>query len=270
MNYGITSHIDVAQIVLYAFWVFFFGLILYLRREDRREGYPLETEVSGKTHWDSAIWTPKPKVWKLPDGTTATSPPANSIEPPLYGRRISHLDGAPYEPTGNPLTEAFGPASYAMRADVPDKTGYGDDKIVPLRILADMKVLDGDADPRGLPVVSGDGTTVGKISDLWVDRSESMIRYFEIELSAAGTGETPATNKVLVPMQLATVVTWHLFGSFSKPYVRVRALKAAQFATVPRTKSTIRVTRLEEDMISGYYAGGEFFNIRARPAGSLQ
>lgn len=37
-------HLDGAQIVLYAFWLFFFGLIYYLRREDKREGYPLESE----------------------------------------------------------------------------------------------------------------------------------------------------------------------------------------------------------------------------------
>jgi photosynthetic reaction center H subunit len=38
---AITQYIDVAQVVLYVFWVFFFGLIFYLRREDKREGYPL-------------------------------------------------------------------------------------------------------------------------------------------------------------------------------------------------------------------------------------
>ena len=42
---AITSNIDVAQVVLYAFWIFFAGLVFYLRREDRREGYPLESEV---------------------------------------------------------------------------------------------------------------------------------------------------------------------------------------------------------------------------------
>ena len=39
---AITGYIDVAQLVLYVFWVFFAGLIFYLRREDRREGYPLD------------------------------------------------------------------------------------------------------------------------------------------------------------------------------------------------------------------------------------
>ena len=35
---AITSYIDVAQIVLYLFWIFFFGLIYYLIRENLREG----------------------------------------------------------------------------------------------------------------------------------------------------------------------------------------------------------------------------------------
>ena len=43
---AITQYIDVAQIVLYVFWFFFAGLIWYLRREDKREGYPLESDRS--------------------------------------------------------------------------------------------------------------------------------------------------------------------------------------------------------------------------------
>jgi Photosynthetic reaction centre, H-chain N-terminal region len=44
----ITGYIDVAQVTLYAFWVFFAGLIIYLRTEDKREGYPLESDRSGR------------------------------------------------------------------------------------------------------------------------------------------------------------------------------------------------------------------------------
>jgi photosynthetic reaction center H subunit len=40
----ITSNIDFAQVLLYAFWLFFAGLIYYLRREDKREGYPLDPD----------------------------------------------------------------------------------------------------------------------------------------------------------------------------------------------------------------------------------
>jgi photosynthetic reaction center H subunit len=38
---AITEYIDVAQLALYAFWLFFFGLVWYLHRESKREGYPL-------------------------------------------------------------------------------------------------------------------------------------------------------------------------------------------------------------------------------------
>ena len=39
---------DVAAFLTVAFTLFFVGLVAYLRREDRREGYPLEDDVSGK------------------------------------------------------------------------------------------------------------------------------------------------------------------------------------------------------------------------------
>ena len=40
---ALTGYVDVAQVVLYAFFLFFAGLVFWLRREDRREGYPLES-----------------------------------------------------------------------------------------------------------------------------------------------------------------------------------------------------------------------------------
>ena len=36
-----TRYIDLAQVALYLFWIFFFSLVFYLRKEDKREGYPL-------------------------------------------------------------------------------------------------------------------------------------------------------------------------------------------------------------------------------------
>lgn len=43
------EYIDFAQISIYLFWFFFAGLIIYLRREDKREGYPLESDRTGVT-----------------------------------------------------------------------------------------------------------------------------------------------------------------------------------------------------------------------------
>ena len=50
---AITQYIDVAQIVLYVFWVFFAGLIYYLMRENHRN--------TGE-HQDGRKVTPKPRA----------------------------------------------------------------------------------------------------------------------------------------------------------------------------------------------------------------
>lgn len=44
----ITENVDVARVAIYLFWAFFAGLVFYLHREDKREGYPLETDKPGE------------------------------------------------------------------------------------------------------------------------------------------------------------------------------------------------------------------------------
>ncbi len=60
-----SEYFDVAQIAIWLFWIFFGGLIFYLRREDHREGYPLEDETPGVTKqgWPKP---PAPKTRILP------------------------------------------------------------------------------------------------------------------------------------------------------------------------------------------------------------
>ena len=41
------EYLDFTQITVYLFWFFFAGLVIYLRREDKREGYPLDSDRSG-------------------------------------------------------------------------------------------------------------------------------------------------------------------------------------------------------------------------------
>ena len=64
-----THNIDFAQIVLYAFWIFFFSLVYYLRREDKREGYPLESSRGPILGWPAP---PPQKHYISRDGTTHT------------------------------------------------------------------------------------------------------------------------------------------------------------------------------------------------------
>jgi len=120
---AITQYIDVAQLALYAFWIFFAGLIYFLRREDKREGYPLESDRSGAVRVQG--WPPVPtqKTRLLTTGMTATGGGADTR--PVAARPTGEWPGAPLDPTGDPMRDGVGPASWANRADVPDLTVGG-------------------------------------------------------------------------------------------------------------------------------------------------
>lgn len=171
--------------------------------------------------------------------------------------KLVPLDGnleGPFVPTGNPLVDAVGPATYAMRHDVPDRTAHGDAKIVPMRFEPTFHIAEGDPDPRGLKVKACDGEIAGTIQDVWVDKAEPQVRYYEVQL-------TGTDQMVLLP---AGFVQWPGFGFTRSDHVLVKAITAAQFRDVPRTRSPMQVTFLEEDRIMAYFAGGHLYATTKR------
>lgn len=246
---AITSYVDVAQLTLYAFWIFFAGLIIYLRREDKREGYPLEHDVvgrGGRAGYNGLPIPPDPKTFLLRSGETVAKPgPVSERE--ILATPNSPYPGSPLVPTGNPLVDGVGPASYALRADVPDTTLDGAPKIVPIRVATDFWLPEGEVDPRGLPVVAADGVVAGTIREIWVDRSEVCARYYEVDVNTAN-----GVRAVLVPIN---------FTRFKKAagQVNVIALLAQHFADIPALKNPDQVTLREEDQIVGYFAGGKLY-----------
>lgn len=246
----ITEHLDVAQVVLYAFWVFFAFLIFYLRREDRREGYPLVSEVSGRADDPGLIWIPPPKTFNLSDGRKVMAPTGRGDDRPVKGTPTEKFTGAPLRPDGNPMLAGVGPGAYAQRADIPDVTFDGHNRITPLRASPTYFLESRDPDPRGMAVIGCDKREAGKVTDVWLDRSDMIIRYLEVAVSGSGKAET--ARHVLVPM---TFVVVH----GTRRVVEVDAITAAQFADVPVTKSADIVTFLEEDMICAYYGAGTLY-----------
>lgn len=250
----LTAYLDVAQVTLYVFWVFFFGLIFWLRKEDRREGYPLESDPTGKVKDVGAgILFAKPKTFRVRTGEIFTAPNFRRDERPVAARRVGNWPGAPMVPTGNPLVDGVGSAAWAERADRPDLTWDGKPKIVPSRVDPHYGVASGDPDPRGMTVTGADGKAAGTVTDIWVDRAEHVVRYLELD---AGIG----VGTLLVPMNLARIQGTTTSGRS----VKVRSITAAQFANVPRTKSADEVTFLEEDRICAYFAGGSLYATPAR------
>jgi photosynthetic reaction center H subunit len=250
-----TQYIDVAQVVLYLFWIFFAGLIYYLRREDKREGYPLESDRSGHVVVQGFPAVPAPKTFRLRDGTTRVAPnPANSgATPNLPAQPIGPWLGAPLEPTGNPMLDGVGPGAYANRPDIPDKTLEGANKIVPLRIAPECHLEPRDIELRGLEVRGADRATGGVVTDLWVDRSESIIRYLEVAVKGPA-----GTRKVLLPINFCAIDRW------PRHVIDVKAVMGHHFADVPATKSEDAVTFLEEERIMAYYGGGLLYADSSR------
>ncbi|WP_455371976.1 photosynthetic reaction center subunit H [Limibacillus halophilus] len=239
---AITQNIDVAQVVLYAFWAFFILLIFYIRREDRREGYPLESDVqTGVPSKPNLLLIPSPKSFHMPDGTVVQRPDFKGDSRPINAERSAPWPGAPLVPSGDPMKAEVGPGSYAQRADVPDMDAHGHPRIQPLRAAGDFTVAEGDADPRGLPVVGADRKAGGKVTDVWVDRMEMMARYLEVQTEM---------GSVLLPIT---------FASIGKDKVEVQALHSDQFAEVPKTVHPERVTLLEEERITAYYGAGTLY-----------
>ena len=253
MGLEITKDIDLALVILNLFVAFFAGLVFYLHRESKREGYPLVLDNPRGRVLDNALPTmPQPKTYQLPHGGTATFPNKKLDQRVIAAAPASRYPGSPLVPTGNPMLDGVGPAAWAERADVPDLTYGGLPKIVPMSTVPDFSIASNDPDPRGMKVLGADGKVAGTVTDLWVDQGEYLFRYLEVEIS-------PALH-VLLPMNFARV-------DGRKRQVRVKAILASQFATVPALKNPAQVTFLEEDKICGYFGGGYLYATpeRAEP-----
>ncbi|MCA3559665.1 MAG: photosynthetic reaction center subunit H [Aestuariivirga sp.] len=257
MSAALTQYVDVAQVVLYVFWAFLAGIIIYLHREDKREGYPLESERSANITVQGWPAVPAPKTYLLADGSTVQAPRAEPYDGrPIKATPIGPWPGAPLEPDGDAMVDGVGPASYAERLDIPDALFTGEPKLSPLRNNPDWHVEERDPDPRGMPVIGCDGKQGGTVKDVWVDRSEYIMRYLEVEVS----DKEGRTRNVLLPTTLARI--WG-----GKRRIEVKSITSKQFIKVPGLRNPDVVTRLEEDKICAFYAGGHLYAIpdRAEP-----
>lgn len=254
MNPHITAGIDVALLVFNAFVLFFICLVFYLRREDRREGYPLEDATTGRL--DSvggAMHTASTKSFLLPFGHGTVTAPTQGREPvDIAARRTDRFDGAPYAPTGDPLVDGIGPAAWANRAKRPDLDMDGHPRIVPLANAAGYGIAREDSDLSGWPVIGADGGVAGTVGALWIDTADRLVRY--IQLSGP---ESAGGGPLVAPMMMAKI-------DRRRRRVVIDALNAAQFAGVPRLEATDSITLYEEERVQAYFGGGYLYANAAR------
>ena len=250
---AITEQIDVAQLAVIVFFLFFLGLVFYLRREDKREGYPLD-EPGPQMHRGRLIGFPERpsvKTLHLLEGGT-TELPHYYAPPPVEGRYTDGFGGSSIEPVGNPLLSGLGPATWVMRPDAPFRLADGELQIVPMRGRDEWHVREGETDPRGMTVFDARWHPVGTIADFWVDRSAKLLRYLEVQLGA----EAGSERRVLLPIFYADI-------KLKAREIRVVALRSWQFNEIPALANPDCITAREEDQVNAYYAGGLFHGATA-------
>ena len=249
MENAFFGNFDLASLSIWLFWIFFALLIYYLQTENMREGYPLRDDSDGVPANESLLPLPKEKTFILRDGRGTLTVPSREYEDAkmrtdLALAQSSPATGSPWIPTGDPMLDGVGPASWAPRRDEPELDAHGHVKIKPMSMLPDFKVSAG-RDPRGKAAVGGDGEVVGRVIDMWVDVPEALVRYLTVDLNPEGSGKTR-----LIPINMARI---------QSDRVTVRSLHASNWDNVPATKSMEQVTVLEEDKITAYYAGGTLY-----------
>ena len=262
-NVYIVGLFDVAELTFILFFIFFVGLVIYLNRESRREGYPLEHEQTGVIDWAKPLTDGEKKTFHLPHGRGTYVPedvPRDELSKVenIPAKQTFMGAGAPWEPTGDAMADGLGTAAYAMREDYPDLTMDGHPRIVPIgNTVHKIEIAAMDRDPVGLPVYAADKKKAGEVSDVWVDQSEHLIRYLEIT--------TNSGKKVLAPMAFVSVQGKRWLGLLGElipipddqvELIDIDAIRADQFDSVPAIATAGQITRLEEDKIQAYYGGG--------------
>ncbi len=259
---AITGYIDVAQMLLYAFWIFFFGLIYYLQRESNREGFPLERERGPKSMGIFGMPS-APKMFLLKHGDTVKEVASNPVErEEINIKKAFRAEGSPHDPTGDPMADQVGAASYAQRANHPDYDLHGEPKLRPLRVASAFYPAKEDDDPRGMTVYGADDKAAGTVSDLWVDTGEYIGRYLEVDLGDAGRRLIPWTAFRIVGKK-----GWFAQLSGIEPRrqgIFVDSITAEQFAGIPQTADPDQITLLEEDKVMGYVGGGRLYATKDR------
>lgn len=245
MSPVIFGNVDIALLSFYAFVLFFIGLVVYLNRESRREGYPLEDEMTGRLFPEKFIDIGEQKTFRLPHGHGVVTPKTARDSRDIKAVKAWGGSGSPWVPTGNPLIDGVGPAAYAQRARQPDLDWEGHARIVPLRLVEAFSVDRRDVDPRGFLMYGSDGRAAGTVVELWVDRADRLIRYLETEIAGG--------RRVLVPMAMSVV-------HGRKGLVQTDSIAAAQFADAPGLASPDTVTLDEEERTVAYFGGGYLYS----------
>ena len=231
---GAIGHLDVAQIMLYAFFLFFAGLHLVPApgRPARRLSAGIRRTAPSSprlpVHSLAQDLSPRRRL----DRESAEFP---GRQRPINAVKVEPWPGAPHRADRRPVAGRRRPGSWNVRPDFAYKTFDGHDVVAPMRVATNYAVADGGGNPIGFSVIGADGKVAGTIKDIWVDRAESMVSYYEIGLTGG--------KSVLAPVHFCDV-------NFRARTVKITALTAEPVRRGAATEEPRRVTMQEEEKVA--------------------
>jgi photosynthetic reaction center H subunit len=255
LNLTFFGTFDGTSLLFFTFVLLFSVLIIYLRREDRREGYPLEDESGRLESLDGLLFVAQPKVFITGGGAGTLSKP-DYLRESFAGSasRTSGAPGTPLVPRGDALQSGIGPGAYAQRARRPDTMPHGEAKIVPLRAIPAYQIDAKSPDPRGMQILGADGAVGGLVTDVWIDRGEFVARYLEVAVTPVAGSPPIEAKRVLIPVPMCDV---------TKSKVSTYSVLGSQFVGAPAVAGDT-VTFDEEERASAYFGGGFLYATPAR------
>ena len=244
---GAIGNLDVAQIVLYAFFAFFTALIWYLRREDRREGYPLESEAARRVQ--GARLSADPVAEDLPSrrGGVAQRPDYAARRSPVKAAKVEPWPGAPLQPTRRSDARRGRPRRLQRNAPsrpLQDDAWRGSDFAAAHSAISRSRRW---RNPIGFSVVGADHTSVGVDQSMFGSIAPKSHRALSTKCSSPAP-----SRRVLLPVYFAA-------SSRSAAASWSRRCSPNSSSNVPALGTPDRVTMLEEDRIAAYYGAGTLY-----------
>jgi len=183
-----TESLDLPLVLVNVFFLFFLCLVYYLRQEDKREGYPLVSDRTERSNGRVDVVgfppLPSPKTFILPHGEGTTQAPHPEEIEEVPGAFAGNRNGLPVNREAAALGTRLGPGSWTVRRDLPELTHNATPVFRPLRFATAFDVMKGEPDPRGYTVLGMDRRIAGTVTDIWVDESEHMAKFLEVELAS--------------------------------------------------------------------------------------
>jgi photosynthetic reaction center H subunit len=240
------GNFDLASLSIWLFWLFFAGLIYYLQTENMREGYPLQDE-DGNPGPNSTFPMPSDKTFTRPFGQPSVTVPSGQRpdRADLALARSARTTASPIRPPATRSSMAWVPPPGRTARTGPNSTGTA------MRRSSRWRASPTSSSPPG--ATRGAFRCSPRTTRSWRMSPTCGSTLRSTWSATSRWNSSPSTARA----SGSSRSPWRVSR---RRWVEIASLKSGHFAGVPRTASDAQITKLEEDKICAYYAGGKLYS----------